>query len=666
MNSHPRFLPAALRGVPFLVVALVIGVPGVHAAVTFRPIALTGSQAPGTPPGAFFVHFGTFPGVGNDFPPRIDAAGNVAFHAVLAGTGVTGVNLFDGNGLGLWKDVAGLTSLVARQGDPAPGTPAPPAEFSGFTTGLVPEPPAIAAGRAGFAGALRGPGVDEQFGTNVHGVWRETAAGVVLAARQGDPAPGLPADHTLRVIGVPHVTAAGIAFNGVYATPAESPTSVNPDHEGFWCDRSGTLEALALGLQPAPGVEPGVVFAEGHWTAIEGAFRSWGSNEALKLAFNGNLRGPTIGAFNDEGIWIEQDGALTLLVREGDPAPAVGPGVVFGINNGIDTFGDVVGIEMNGPGAIVFGARHRGGAIPFTRGIWTTRSGALELVVHGTIPVTGSAPGSPAPGMGPGATFSTIPFVELNDSNQIAFSGFATIDMNFDNQPHGVWWDRPGVLSLVAGEGDPVPGLPGIEFAGFNRTLSFGNGGHLAFLADLRESGSGAGRGVALMMADPQGGLHVLVRSGTMFDVAGNGTDPREVAVILPSTVSPAGEIAMELDFVDGSSGLFVAQLGPSPVGVPSTPGAAARVSFAGPVPNPRRGGDPLTLRFELAAPAAVRFALYDLSGREVAARGVEHFQAAGPHDVRWNPGPRPSGVYFVRLELDSGASAVARCVMLE
>jgi len=321
---------------------------------------------------------------------------------------------------------------------------------------------------------------------------------------------------------------------------------------------------------------------------------------------------------------------------------------------------------MNGPGAILFGARHRGGSIPFTRAIWTTRSGALELVAFGTTPVTGSAPGSAAPGMGPGATFSEMPFARLNDANQIAFSGAVTIDMDFDNQLQGVWWDRPGALTLVTREGDPVPGPPGIEFAGFNRTLSFGGGGHLAFLADLRESATGAGAGLALVMTDPEGGLHVLVRTGVLFDVTGDGSDLRGVANILPGAVSAAGEIPLELGFLDGSSGLFLAQLASPPVGVPPVPDPATRVSLAAPEPNPRVGAGPVTLRFALDAPASVRFSLHDVSGRENAVREAEYFPAAGPRAVRWDPGPVAPGVYFVRLELDSGAWAVARCVMLE
>lgn len=657
--AHARVVRIALASLALLIAVA----PAASAGVVFRRIALTGDPAPGTPSGVFFTEFGTFPGVGDDFPPRLDADGNAAFHAVLAGPGVTGVNIDTGNGLGIWRQVAGVTTLIARQDDAAPGT-ASGVEFRGFTTGLVPEPPSIASGRSVFAGALRGPGVDV---TNENGLWRETEGGPELLLRVSGPAPGLPAGHTVRVVGVPfEASSRRYIMNGLYARPGDSPTALKANQEAFWSDRSGAPEALALGDHQAPGLPAGVVFGMTDFTAIEGAFRSWGTNDALALTFVGNLKGPGIDAFNDEGIWIEQGGALALLVREGDPSPAIGPGVRFGINNGIDTFGEVIPLRMNAAGALLFGARHRGGAVPFTRALWTTRSGGLELIAYGSIPVTGSAPGSPAPGMGPGATFSAIPFAELNDANEIAFSGFVTIDMNFDNQPQGVWWDRPGALTLVACEGDPVPGLPGLVFGGFNRTLSFGGGGVLAFLADLSDGASGDPRGVALVLTDPVGGLHVAVRSGEPLDVAGDGSDLRVVAAILPGIVSTSGEIPMELGFADGSSGLFAARLESQPVAVEPAPSTAAHLSLEAPRPNPRAGATPLTLRFAIGSPAAVRFRLLDLLGREVAARPAQRVTTAGEHEVRWNPGRLPPGVYFLRLELGSGASVVTRCAVLE
>src|SRR5262245_52766140 len=76
---------------------------GAGTPAAFRRVALGADPAPGTPPGVVFSEFGGVPGAGDDFPPRIDARGNVVFHAILSGPGITGVSLFDGNGLGIWR-----------------------------------------------------------------------------------------------------------------------------------------------------------------------------------------------------------------------------------------------------------------------------------------------------------------------------------------------------------------------------------------------------------------------------------------------------------------------------------------------------------------------------------------------------------------------------------
>src|SRR5262245_21372235 len=71
---------------------------GAGTPVAFRRVALSADPAPGTPPGVVFSEFGGVPGANDDFPPRIDARGDVVFHAILSGPGITGVSLADGNG----------------------------------------------------------------------------------------------------------------------------------------------------------------------------------------------------------------------------------------------------------------------------------------------------------------------------------------------------------------------------------------------------------------------------------------------------------------------------------------------------------------------------------------------------------------------------------------
>ncbi len=144
-------------------------------------IAKDGDHAPGTSTGVNFSGFGD---------PVLNNAGQVAFWGGLTGTGVT-----SSNNSGVWSGggVSGVT-LIARSGDPAPGT------GSGVRFSTFDDPVLNGAGQTAFFGDLTGTGVTN--GINSRGIWSEGGGlGLALVARTGDPAPG---------------TTAGVKFNGFY------------------------------------------------------------------------------------------------------------------------------------------------------------------------------------------------------------------------------------------------------------------------------------------------------------------------------------------------------------------------------------------------------------------------------------------------------------------
>lgn len=149
-------------------------------AVTFRVAVETGDAVPGIGD-AFFA------GLGN---PRINNNGDIAFSGFFTGAGVV-----RSNDSGIFTS----SSLVAREGDPAPGTV--DATFTRFG-----DPKLNDGGEVVFQGDLAGSGATF---SNRSGIF--TSSGMVV--RTGDAAPGIDGA-TFDSISNPLINAGGeIAFN---------------------------------------------------------------------------------------------------------------------------------------------------------------------------------------------------------------------------------------------------------------------------------------------------------------------------------------------------------------------------------------------------------------------------------------------------------------------
>ena len=78
--------------------------------------------------------------------------------------------------------------------------------------------------------------------------------------------------------------------------------------------------------------------------------------------------------------------------------------------------------------------------------------------------------------------------------------------------------------------------------------------------------------------------------------------------------------------------------------------------------PNPF---NPITLiDFDLHKAASVSIQVYELSGNEVSVLVSEAMQA-GHHQVQWDAGHLPSGVYLIRLEAE-GYFQVRKCMLMK
>ncbi len=151
-----------------LAMLLVVVAPGLLAAPSTPTAVLASGDPAGGVAGATYQGF---------WPPAIDG-GVIAFRATLT-AGAGGVS--SANDTGLWLlTPPDAPTLVAREGDPAPGAPTAFASFG--------EPVTSQGGRVAFLAKLAtGPGVK---GSSSTGIWTDVSGSLALVARQGSPAPG--------------------------------------------------------------------------------------------------------------------------------------------------------------------------------------------------------------------------------------------------------------------------------------------------------------------------------------------------------------------------------------------------------------------------------------------------------------------------------------------
>lgn len=273
-------------------------------------LARRGLPAPGTGMGVTFSLFGS---------PLLNDAGQSAFYCGLSGTGVNSTN-----DESIFANSGGALGLVARDGDPAPGTEMDTV-FSSIRA-----PTLNGQGRVAFHSNLSGPMVN---GFNGRGIWVGGVGTLDLAVRAGQPAPGIIPSANFITFLHPDINNAGdLAFT---ATLVNGGSIDSTNDAGIWVISSGGSRLVALEKDQAPGTPMGVRF---------GDFNSPGNvrpamNGSGRTAFVAPLTGTGVDMTNDTGLWSEGGGLLELVAREGSQAPGMAPDTKFdfiqlgGINN---------------------------------------------------------------------------------------------------------------------------------------------------------------------------------------------------------------------------------------------------------------------------------------------------------------------------------------------
>jgi hypothetical protein len=507
-----------------------------------RTVALRGQAAPGAG-GAIFNTFSQ--------TPALNESGLAAFLATLQQTGgVTAVN-----DAGIWSEGSGAMALVARESNPAPGAP------SGVLFGSSLGSPILNdQGQTAFIASLQGTGVTT---ANSSAAFAELAGPLGLIARTGEQAPGTAAGAIFSFLGSVRLSEEDVAFTARLANSVGGVTT--NDDSGIWRGDGAAFDVIAREGSPAAGTPAGAVFRDHDGiTPVMGA----GGHVAFRGVLRTGVGGVTTS--NDLGIWSEGGGALALVAREGSQAPGVPAGANFrDFPFSLPSINAVGEVAFNGTLQIGPGVTNSSDS-----GYWSQGGGGgLALLAR---------EGDPAPGV-PGTNFAHLSgSIAINEPGQTAFLGSLQIGSGgvTINDDQGIWVERDGGLELVAREGRQAPGTPSGSNFNFSArsvpTLVLNDAGRLSLFAQLQTGSGGVtlANDIGIWAEDLAGVLRLIVREGDLLEVlpgdfrtvsslsmrGGTGGDSGQ-----GSGFNNAGQVAFIANFTDGTSGVFVSDVGTIP-----------------------------------------------------------------------------------------------------
>ncbi len=391
-------------------------------------IARQGGEAPGVTGG----RFGAF-----EASPWWSGTGHLLLQAKLQ-TGSGGVTLSDDGGLWL-KSPSGPLQLVVRENGQAPGLAA-----GARLQQLVSNAVLGGDGRYAFTAILK---TNKSLGIsneNNSGLWTNFQGLPLLLAREGAAAPGTRNGESFDTL-----TSALISANSsgqmAFLTLLKQTSGVtSANRSGIWMWDGAQLALIARGGDQAPGTPAGAVFSQPGTPLLRDAM----------LVFHATLTttGGGVTSSNDTGIWILEDGAVTLLAREGSAAPGAPSGAVY--------HALPARLAGNDAGDLIFPAILRAGNGVDTSndgGLWArspSTANALTLIAREGL----QAPQTPT-----GAVFTTFGTALVSGGGREAFlgnllQGQGGVTVANDR---GLWMRATtGGINLVLREGDMVAVSP--------------------------------------------------------------------------------------------------------------------------------------------------------------------------------------------------------------
>jgi hypothetical protein len=372
--------------------------------------------------------------------------------------------------------------------------------------------------------------------SNDQGLWRVGPGGFELVGRSGSPAPGMEPGVLFATFGRPVLNDTGQMTLAAHLTGS----GVGPDNDfAIWQGMPGSWNLLARTGSPAPGTPDGVVFS---------SFTSGVMNEAGHVAAVANLTGAGVDASNNRGLWRLGADTPALIARSGSPAPGTGTGVNFSWIQ--------PNSMLNDAGQVAFRANVTGDGVSSSNdeAIWHGGPDSLSLVAR---------KGSTAPGTA--STFSLLSTPRLNNEGEVVFRALLT------GGGIGIWAGKAEAVGLVARNGDPAPGAaPDDVFTGFWDPM-LNDAGQVLFRAatspnqinqGIWRAGSSGLTPIAVLGSQAPG-----APSGVVFANFGNWTPVQNNAGQVAFPVYLAGDGVSSSNYLglwvsDGQDSLMVARTG--------------------------------------------------------------------------------------------------------
>lgn len=479
---------------------------------TYRTIVMTGDSAIGSFNGDF-TEFGV---------PSINQDGLVAFAAKTNAASVTS---------GLWMTPANAPNtigFVAGKGWPAPGTPGG-VSFGDFSMSANLVPLINDLGNVGFTAPLLGIGNEQ-----VHGLFRRIDGTVTKVAVPGDPAPGIGGGVVLKTLDWP-------AFNNnnlmAFLAVLDGPGVTSDNDVAQYMHWFGGLNLVQREGWTVPGL-PGTTF---------GQIFSWRSqiNDAGRVLFQCSLNN---GGSSTSSHWTGWPGALSLLAKSGDPAPG---GMTWGA---AQTFSGG-SLSQNGTcfaRAVSDGNGSHGG-------LWYHNGQSTQAIGYKS-------------GPGPLGTYNSV-FAESAMSNG---NGTVAFRARFNQASHvdtAILRKSPGQpTTVVVRENDSVYPWGTIQFDDFgsNDKVMIDDNGRTYIIAKVRGPDVNADNDMGMWVREADGEWHYVIRRGQYMALEDGVFRVVDTFAVLPGYglhtgyrpgINNRGDIAMRINFTDGTSAIVVAEL---------------------------------------------------------------------------------------------------------